>query len=119
MKNREKGKSNFQGTTAASDNPPSSDRSITQILQEILNRATDIIRSEIRLARTEVRQDVAAYARASVYLVSAGALSLYALGFVLLAVVYALAITMQAWLAATSCWCLRWNCCSRVVFYGS
>ena len=79
--------------------PPSS-RSITQIFQEIVNRVSEIIRSEVRLARAEIREDLGDYARAGRYLVVAGLLACFALGFVLLGVVFALAAVLDAWLAA-------------------
>jgi len=89
------------GVDPADDyNPTGAPRSITRILQEIVNRTTEIFRSEIRLATTEVRKDVLTWAKAAVYLIIAGALTLYALGFLLLGVVYALQIALPAWSAA-------------------
>jgi hypothetical protein len=77
-----------------------SGRSITQILQEIVNRVSAIIRSEIRLATTEIRQDAGAYLRAIAYLVVAGVLACLGLGFVLLGAMFALEAVVAAWLAA-------------------
>jgi hypothetical protein len=78
----------------------SSGRPISQIVQEILDHVTEIIRSEFRLARAEVRQDLRFVAKAFLLLAVAVVLSLYALGFVLLSVVYELAIHMSPSLSA-------------------
>jgi hypothetical protein len=75
-------------------------RSIKQILQDIVNHVGDIIRSEVRLAKTEVRQDVTHYAKSSAFIGVAGVLMLYAVGFVLLSALYALQGVMPSWLAA-------------------
>jgi uncharacterized membrane protein YqjE len=78
----------------------SSGRPISQIVQEILDHVTEIIRSEFRLARVEVRQDLRFVAKAFLLLAVAVVLSLYALGFVLLGVVYGLATHMSPSLSA-------------------
>src|SRR5262245_59915574 len=75
-------------------------RSIKQILQDIVNHVSDIVRSQVRLAKTEVRQDVTHYAKTSAFIGAAGSLALYAVGFFLLSAVYALQGVMPPWLAA-------------------
>jgi len=80
----------------------SDSRSFSRILQEIVNHLTEIIRSEVRLARTEIRQDVAQVAKASAFVAVGAVFALYALGFILLGVVYALATRMAPWLSAVS-----------------
>jgi hypothetical protein len=75
-------------------------RSIKQIVQDIVNHVSDIIRSEVRLAKAEVRQDVAHYARAIAFIGAAGVLAFYAVGFVLLGAVYGLQDVVPTWLAA-------------------
>jgi hypothetical protein len=79
---------------------PSDGRSLKQILQDMLNHVSGIIRSEVRLAQTEVRQDVTHYAKAGSFVGIAGALAFYAVGFLLLSAVYALQSVMSPWLAA-------------------
>ena len=74
--------------------------SFSQILQEIVNHGTEIIRSEVRLLRAEVRQDVTQVAKASVFFVIGAVLAFYGLGFVLLGLVYALGSTTPLWLSA-------------------
>jgi len=75
-------------------------RSIGQILQDIVNHVSDIIRSEIRLAKVEVRQDATHFAKAGTWIGVAGILAFYAVGFVLLSAVYGLQGVMPSWLAA-------------------
>ena len=75
-------------------------RSIKQILQDIVNHVTDIFRSEVQLARTEVRGDLMHYGKASRLVGIAAVLLFYALGFLLLGAVYALQSVMPPWLAA-------------------
>jgi len=78
----------------------SDDRSIREILHDIVNHIGDVIHSEVRLATTEVRQDLTHYAKTSAFIGVAGVLTLYAVGFVLLSAVYALQGVMPSWLAA-------------------
>jgi hypothetical protein len=75
-------------------------RSLKEILQGLVNHASEIIRSEVQLARAEVREDVTHYARASSLVGSGGALALYAVFFLLLSGVYALQSAVAPWLAA-------------------
>ena len=86
------------------DNPQLSarppERPISGLVQEMLTHVTEIIRSEFRLARAEVRQDLTYAAKASLFLIASALLALYALGFVLLGAVYALATAVPAWAAA-------------------
>ena len=82
------------------DTTRSDGRSLKQILQDIVNHVSDIIRSEVRLAKTEVRQDVTHYAKTSAFIGVAGVLALYAVGFILLSAVYGLQGVMSSWLAA-------------------
>ena len=76
------------------------DRPFSQIVQEIVTHLTEIVRSEIQLARTEVRADVVQVGRASVFVAVGAVFALYAIGFVLLAAVYALGTRLTPWLSA-------------------
>src|SRR5689334_8033927 len=78
----------------------SAGRPVSQILHEILAHLTEIIRSELQLARTEIRQDLARLGQASALLAIGAVFGLYALGFILLAALYLLATTISLWLAA-------------------
>jgi uncharacterized membrane protein YqjE len=75
-------------------------RPIAGILQEIGAHLTEILRSEVRLASAEIRGDVGQVARASVFMVVSGVFALYAVGFFLLAAVYALQETWPPWASA-------------------
>jgi apolipoprotein N-acyltransferase len=77
-----------------------SDRPVSAVLTDIVQHLQAIVNAEFRLARTEVRQELAA-ARTASLLVGAAALGgLLAVFFLLLAAVYALAIVIPAWAAA-------------------
>lgn len=78
----------------------SSGRPISGILQDIVTHMTEIIRSEIRLARAEIRQDVTQVTRAGIFLGVGAVLALYGFGFILLAGVYALSNVISPWISA-------------------
>jgi len=75
-------------------------RPISGILQEVVSHLTEIVRSEMRLARAEIRQDATDVAKASLFLVGSAVFASYGIGFVLLAGVYALATIMPSWASA-------------------
>lgn len=77
-----------------------SDRSLSEILQNIGGNVQEIVRSEIRLAKAEAKEELTKSAKAGSSLASGAALALYALGFLLLAVTFALEIVLPAWLSA-------------------
>lgn len=77
-----------------------SSRSATDVIRDILGNLQEIVRSEVRLAKTETREELNKASRA-VQLLAAGAiLGLFALGMILAAVTLILATTMPAWMAA-------------------
>jgi uncharacterized membrane protein YqjE len=76
------------------------DRPIAAVLHDIVSNVQDIVRSEVRLAKTEISEEVAK-ARAASVLCGIGALMLsFSTLFVLLAIVYALSDVVPAWAAA-------------------
>jgi uncharacterized membrane protein YqjE len=76
------------------------DRTISTVLHDIVGNIQDIIRSEVRLAKTEVAEELGK-ARSAGMLVGIGALMLtFSALFVLLAGVYALSAVVPAWAAA-------------------
>ena len=75
-------------------------RSVTEVLQDILGNVQEIIRSEFRLAKTEVQEEMTKAGQSSVPLGAGIVLAVYAVGFLLLAIVYALATAIDVWLAA-------------------
>jgi len=78
------------------------ERSLSVVLQDILGNVQEIIRSEVRLAKTELR-DQAASAKAWARMLAAGAVTaMFAILFLLFTLVYALAEVMPIWAAALS-----------------
>lgn len=87
-------------TAAASGSTTSSGRPISAIIEDILRHVGEIIRSEMRLAQTEIKQDLHDLKHAGTFLAAAGIAGLFALGFLLLSAVYGLSTIMPPWLAA-------------------
>jgi uncharacterized membrane protein YqjE len=76
------------------------DRSFSDVLQDIVRNIQDIVHLEFRLAKTEIQEE-AVKAKPAAVLTGSGILcGLFAAFFLLLAIVYALAIVMPAWAAA-------------------
>jgi uncharacterized membrane protein YqjE len=78
----------------------SEDRSISVVLRDIVRDVQDIAHSEVRLAKAELREQVA-QARSASMLVGIGALGgIFSVFFLLLAAVYALRLVTPDWAAA-------------------
>jgi uncharacterized membrane protein YqjE len=78
----------------------SNDRSIASVLQDIVANVQNIVRGEMRLAKTEVREELAK-AKSAVILMAIGALAGFCtLLFALLAIASALDKVMPEWAAA-------------------
>ncbi|HTA67469.1 MAG TPA: phage holin family protein [Bryobacteraceae bacterium] len=76
------------------------DRSFSELLHDIIRNVQEIVRSEVRLAKIEIREE-AAKTRASLVLLGAGALTgFFAILFLLLMIASALALVMANWAAA-------------------
>jgi uncharacterized membrane protein YqjE len=76
------------------------DRSISTVLHDIVGNVQEIIRSEVRLAKTEVTEELRKLGLASILLVVGALLLIFSTLFLLLAVVYALSAVVPAWAAA-------------------
>ncbi len=76
------------------------ERSFANIVEDIVSNFQDIVRSEVRLAKAEVREEAAKAGKAGRMLGAGAVLALYALGFLLLTCVYALELAVDPWLAA-------------------
>lgn len=76
--------------------PPPGEPSTAQLLKGIADDATTLVRQEILLARQEVTEGLTSTLMASSFLVVAGVLALYGLGFLLFTV--AVAIGGPEWL---------------------
>jgi uncharacterized membrane protein YqjE len=76
------------------------ERSISTVLYDILGNVQEIIRSEMRLARTEFTEELGKL-RSAGWLLGAGVLlAVFGVLFVLIAIVYALSLVIPAWAAA-------------------
>ena len=76
------------------------ERSIGSLVNDIVGNVQQIIRSEVRLAKAEVSEELTKARRAMIWLVAGAVLATMAFGFLLLAVVYMLAQFVQPWVAA-------------------
>ena len=76
------------------------ERSAGDIVKEIVANAQDIIRSEVRLAKAEIREESSKAISASTALGTGAVLALYGLGFLLAGLTAALALVMPWWAAA-------------------
>lgn len=76
------------------------DRSISEVLRDIVGNIQDIVRSEVRLAKTEVREEIVKAKAATVITAAGGVCAVFASFFVLLATVYGLTRVMPDWAAA-------------------
>jgi hypothetical protein len=75
-------------------------RTVPEVLHDIADNVKDIARLEFLLAKTELKQEIATTAKASQTLGAGVVLAFYALGFLLLGAVYALATVIAVWWAA-------------------
>ena len=75
-------------------------RSFADVLKDIIADVQELIRSEIRLAKVEVKEEIQKATGAGIMMVVGGVVGLYAAGFLLLTVMFALENVMPNWLAA-------------------
>ena len=75
-------------------------RTVPEVLQDIVGNIQEIIRSEFRLAKAEVKQEAAKAKSPVIMSIMGGALGLYAFGFLLVAAMAAMATVMTMWMAA-------------------
>lgn len=76
------------------------ERSVSDVLQDIFGNVQDIVRSEVRLARAEIKSEAEKTARAAKSLIAGAILGFYAGGLLLMAGVYGLSMVLAPWLAA-------------------
>lgn len=75
-------------------------RPISAVLHDIVGNVQDIVRSEMRLAKTELGEELGRAASAGMLLGAGVLLLAFSLLFVLLAAIYALSLVVPAWTAA-------------------
>lgn len=78
------------------------DRSVSDVLGDILGNLQDIVRSEARLAKAEFKTEAGHAAKAAKPLIAGAVLSLYAGGLLLVALVLGLSLVLPPWVAALS-----------------
>jgi uncharacterized membrane protein YqjE len=77
-----------------------SDRSISEILQDVLRNLQSIVRSEVRLAKTEVGEELTKVKPAIVLLGIGAVCGLFGVLFLLLTTMYAIALALPLWASA-------------------
>jgi hypothetical protein len=82
--------------------PSDHERSVSDVLQDIFGNLQEIVRSEVHLAKAEVKTTVGEAAQAGKPIVLGAALAFYAGGLLLLALVHGLSLILQPWVAALS-----------------
>ena len=75
-------------------------RSLTDVFQNIVGNVQEIVRSEVRLAKTELKEEAVKAKSAAIFLGVGGISAVFAALFVLITVVYALALVMPNWAAS-------------------
>jgi len=76
------------------------ERSFSDVLENIVGDIQEIIRAEVRLAKTEVREETAKAGRAAGMLGFGAVLALYTGGLLLLTALFALETALAPWLSA-------------------
>jgi uncharacterized membrane protein YqjE len=75
-------------------------RSLSDVFRDILGNVQEIVRSEVRLVKTEAWEDVAKAKPPALLLATGGATAFFAILFLLLAIFYALGLFIPYWAAA-------------------
>jgi len=76
------------------------ERSVSDILQAIIRDTQEIVRNEVRLAKTEIREEASKAKSAGLWTAVGAITALFATLFLLLTIVYALSGVMPNWAAA-------------------
>jgi uncharacterized membrane protein YqjE len=76
------------------------ERSVSEVLRDIFGNLQDIVRSEVRLAKSELKAEAGKAVNAGRPLMAGLVFGLYAGGLLLLAAVRALSLVIEPWLAA-------------------
>lgn len=77
-----------------------SEKSFSDALRDAANNIGEIIRSEFRLAKLELRETASKALAPAKMVVMGAAIGIYALGFLLLTIMFALRIVLPYWLSA-------------------
>ena len=77
------------------------ERSVSAVVADIVCDVEEIVRSEVRLAKAQIKNEAAEAASSASRIICGTVLALYAVGLFLLAAVYLLSQLMPAWIAAS------------------
>jgi uncharacterized membrane protein YqjE len=75
------------------------ERPVSEVLKDIFGNVQEMVRSEVRLARVEMREEMSKSARAGAMLAVGAVLGLIAAVFLLVCITQLLALMMPSWLA--------------------
>jgi uncharacterized membrane protein len=75
-------------------------RSLSGVFQDILRDVQEIVRSEVNLAKAEIRQEASKVASSTRWIIGGAVTGLFAVLFLLWALVYAIALVWPLWAAA-------------------
>jgi hypothetical protein len=75
-------------------------RSLSGVFQDILRDVQEIVRSEVNLAKAEIRQEASKVASSTRWVIGGAVTGLFAVLFLLWALVYAIALVWPLWAAA-------------------
>jgi uncharacterized membrane protein YqjE len=78
----------------------SGERTISTVLQDTLANVQDIVRAEVRLAKTELREELAKAQSAGLLLGIGAVAAIFSILFLLLASLYAMSRVLPQWAAA-------------------
>jgi hypothetical protein len=76
---------------------PKSDRSAANLVSDIISNAQEIVRSEVRLAKAEIREEMAKFLASAKKMAIAAVVGLFALSFLLWSAAMLLQHVMPAW----------------------
>ena len=76
------------------------ERTLPEVINHIVGNIQEIIGAEFQLAKTEIKEEISKASAPAATLGAGLVISFFALGFLLLAAVYALSMVIAAWLAA-------------------
>lgn len=86
------------GAGRAAEHEP--ERPVAEVLKDIAGNIQEIVRTEVRLARAEIRQRASAIAKAGAVLSAGAVIVFYSLGFLFVTVYNLLGLVMPLWGAA-------------------
>ena len=81
---------------------PTNDRTIADLLRRVVTDLQEIVRSEVRLAKAEVKQEAGKAKHGTILIALGGVMALYAFGLLLLSILRMLSTVMEPWAGALS-----------------